>query len=120
MESGLPASVFHVEVGELGSLRQGGSEPSWLPPALLRSCFAGFESGKVALELLHQGVAFGGVLQHLLVEHGLHEQDLGDVVGLLALVLGEQRVELFEFGRQVGFGLLALPAAWFDFADQRP
>lgn len=58
------------------------------------------------------------IVEHLEVEHGFHEQDVGHFIRLLLLVLGEQRVEFLEFRRQVGFGLLALFELGLDFGDQ--
>ncbi len=79
----------------------------------------GLRVREIPLKLLHQGVAFRGVPQDLLVEHGFHQQDLGDIIRLLVLVLRQQGVELFEFGRQVGLGLFTLAELGLDFGDQR-
>ncbi|PYJ01765.1 MAG: hypothetical protein DME25_17515 [Verrucomicrobia bacterium] len=74
--------------------------------------------GKIALKLLDRLDAFVGVLDDLQVEHRLHVEDVGDLVGLFVLMLCQQGVELLEFVGQVLFGLLLGLELRLDFFDQ--
>lgn len=74
--------------------------------------------GEVGFEAEEEFAGLGGVTEDLGVQGGLHEEDLGDVVGFLVAVFGEEGVEDGEFGGEVGGGALAELKFFLDAGDE--
>ena len=73
---------------------------------------------KISFELADQRHPFFGVIKNLQVQLRLHQENLGDFVGFLVLVFGEQSIEFLHFLSQVFFRFFALSQLALDFADQ--